>query len=411
VTDEALHFVSGAAEPRNAQEAASPFDLFARVLLGRAPDKRSASLVRWARSEASREVAAGRVPVAGAEVAAYRLLYRAARSEAAEIRASDPVSAKTRWECAIEGLATLRHRQRAGVALRFLAGLTLADVAEVLGVRETQARGIVESGIAGIVRAVGGPIDVRRALRVAAQRLVSPPKPAQQAPPPPVAMPRRVIRTLLAPPPLLAPMPQAARLSPVEALIAPLPEPATPAETSASAEDPISIPEPAAPPPLPAPSPHEVLEPVLPAPVILRPRRVLAPAWSREALPRRLAVAIAVALLCAVTLAPSSSPRPRPVAAPAGTIVATSAAFGDDDSSLLEARRLFSLLPAPPSSVLVAVRRGESLWTISARALGDARRWPELWRANRGRAMSGGERFMNPAVIRPGWKLALPGSA
>jgi sigma-70-like protein len=401
VTDEALNFISGAAEPGSAHE--TPFDLFARVLLGRPADDRSAYLVRWSRSEASREVAAGRVPVAGAEACAYRLLYRAARAEAAEIRVTRSVSGKTRWERAMEGLATLRHRQRAAVALRFLAGLSVADVAEVLGVRESQARGIVEAGISGIVRAVGGPIDVRRALRVAAQRLVLPPKAQQEAPPPPTAMPRRVIRTLLAPPPLLAPAPQPARVSPVEALIAPLPEPLV-----TSIPEPVSIPQPAAPPPLPMPSPRSSVQPALPPVVVLRPRRTVAPAWSREALPRRLALAIAVALLCAVTLAPATAGPPRPTVS-AGTVVAASV-FGTEESSLLEARRLFALLPTPPSRATL-VHRGDSLWSISARAFGDARRWPEIWRANRGRAMGGGERFMNPAVIRPGWRLELPGSA
>jgi nucleoid-associated protein YgaU len=203
---------------------------------------------------------------------------------------------------------------------------------------------------------------------------------------------------------LLAPIEPAARVSPVEALIAPLPQPAVEVAGTEPVPDPISepvaIPEPAELPPLPAPIPLDIIP-------VLKPRRVLAPAWSREALPRRLAVAIAVAMLCAVTLMPASARLPRPDAA-TGTIVAASV-FASDDASLGEARRLFALLPIAENPGVV-VRRGETLWSISARSLGDARRWTELWSANRGRAMAGGERFMNPAVIRPGWRLKLPRS-
>jgi nucleoid-associated protein YgaU len=64
--------------------------------------------------------------------------------------------------------------------------------------------------------------------------------------------------------------------------------------------------------------------------------------------------------------------------------------------------------PAGPVAAVYAVRAGDTLWSIAARALGDPFRWQEVWRVNAGRRMNDGSRFVDPDLIRPGWRLSLP---
>jgi|GEM_PF-2565433 len=52
--------------------------------------------------------------------------------------------------------------------------------------------------------------------------------------------------------------------------------------------------------------------------------------------------------------------------------------------------------------------RGDHLWGIAERFLGDGFRWTELWEANRDREMGAGWRFTNPNLIYPGWEIVLP---
>lgn len=54
------------------------------------------------------------------------------------------------------------------------------------------------------------------------------------------------------------------------------------------------------------------------------------------------------------------------------------------------------------------VRRGDHLWGIAERFLGDGFRWVEIWERNGGGEMAGGLRFTNPNLIHPGWMLELP---
>lgn len=61
--------------------------------------------------------------------------------------------------------------------------------------------------------------------------------------------------------------------------------------------------------------------------------------------------------------------------------------------------------PATPSTYIVV--RGDCLWTIAERQLGDPQRWPELARLNLGRTMPDGRIFTDPSLILPGWTLLL----
>ncbi len=79
------------------------------------------------------------------------------------------------------------------------------------------------------------------------------------------------------------------------------------------------------------------------------------------------------------------------------------------------------LLPAGPAVLaitgcehLYTVVRGDSLWAIAERCLGDGRRWPEIWQLNENKfwpAVSGYKRFDDPDLIYPRWTLKLPASA
>ncbi|UCE85524.1 MAG: LysM peptidoglycan-binding domain-containing protein [Deltaproteobacteria bacterium] len=47
------------------------------------------------------------------------------------------------------------------------------------------------------------------------------------------------------------------------------------------------------------------------------------------------------------------------------------------------------------------VEPGETLWTIAADAMGDARLWPAIYRANR-------DQIKDPALVYPGQRLSIP---
>ncbi len=59
-------------------------------------------------------------------------------------------------------------------------------------------------------------------------------------------------------------------------------------------------------------------------------------------------------------------------------------------------------------TVTYRVARGDHLWGIAERFLGDGFRWDEIWQANRDRDMGGGWRFTDPQRIYPGWEIVLP---
>jgi len=56
------------------------------------------------------------------------------------------------------------------------------------------------------------------------------------------------------------------------------------------------------------------------------------------------------------------------------------------------------------------VQRGDTLWGIAERELGDPLRWSELYRLNAGRPQPGGRTLTDANWIDPGWTLVLPAS-
>lgn len=213
--------------------------VFAALLLGRPfdePDLAIRACTRWAQAESRRAVSTGRAPVERAELLAFRLIYRALRAEAAAVKpsAAGPAKGEAQWRRTLGAMSSIRHRQRAALTLRYMFGLTDSDAGWVIGIKD--ATPVLAPAIQRVVRVLGGPADVPRALRTAGKKLC-PPVMAVQLPP--VArLPRPVIRTLIAPPladpqttepDTAAPEPEAKR-SPVEVLIGahPRPEPCIP---------------------------------------------------------------------------------------------------------------------------------------------------------------------------------------
>jgi two-component SAPR family response regulator/LysM repeat protein len=58
--------------------------------------------------------------------------------------------------------------------------------------------------------------------------------------------------------------------------------------------------------------------------------------------------------------------------------------------------------------VVYTVERGDTLWGISARFLGDPLRWPEIYEQNRGAALVDGRTLRDPNLIWPELRLRLP---
>jgi DNA-binding SARP family transcriptional activator len=63
---------------------------------------------------------------------------------------------------------------------------------------------------------------------------------------------------------------------------------------------------------------------------------------------------------------------------------------------------------APSAPVTYTVQRGDTLWGIAQRELGDPLRWSEIYQLNVGRSQPGGATLTDPHWIDPGWTLVLP---
>lgn len=69
--------------------------------------------------------------------------------------------------------------------------------------------------------------------------------------------------------------------------------------------------------------------------------------------------------------------------------------------------------PAQPATTSdnYVVQRGDTLWGIAQRELGDPLRWSEIYSLNEGRPQPGGVTLTDPHWIDPGWTLVLPATA
>jgi hypothetical protein len=376
MSGEALHSIPGT--QNRGREARGILHVFAQTLLCAHIEPISAeidALVRSADAEATRMADGGRVELALRDRTAFRLVYRALRDRAARVRPGEIVS-EPRWMRAVSALSWLRHRQRAALILDAMTPLTVADIAEVTNVSESEAERIIATAVSSVARALGRPTDVRQDLAQAAKELGSLQVvlPASSAEP---AFPRRVVRLLLEKPQARAPEPPTFApelaitpdMTPVDVLLA-----------RSEAEEPdITFAAPTPPkPPIP-----------IPAAVRRRDRRV-----ARDGL-----VALGALVVVIFALLPmSSSAVHSPIHHPSSPVV----------QAVTKTVHQAAPTKAVVTKAVVRVARGDSLWGIAERRLHDPMRWREIWRLNRGKLMKTGQRFTDPNLIRPGWVLKIP---
>jgi hypothetical protein len=104
----------------------------------------------------------------------------------------------------------------------------------------------------------------------------------------------------------------------------------------------------------------------------------------------------AAVVLTDITTPPrvEAAPTPPPAAAMAATAATTPAASSGP-------------VPRPATSTYV-VQRGDTLWGIAERELGDPLQWSKIYALNEGRSQPGGVALTDPHWIDPGWTLLLP---
>jgi LysM repeat protein len=67
-----------------------------------------------------------------------------------------------------------------------------------------------------------------------------------------------------------------------------------------------------------------------------------------------------------------------------------------------------STTPATRSFVEVAVRRGDTLWSLAQTHLGSGERWPQIWALTKGMSQPDGRQSLEPSKIRVGWIVRVP---
>lgn len=98
----------------------------------------------------------------------------------------------------------------------------------------------------------------------------------------------------------------------------------------------------------------------------------------------------------------AAAPISRSVEAPLERHVAS---FGEPDTGPSTAASALSVETVPAT---YTVTRGDHLWGIAERFLGDGFRWVEIWKLNQQRTMTDGRTFVDPNLIYAGWQLELP---
>jgi DNA-binding SARP family transcriptional activator len=90
---------------------------------------------------------------------------------------------------------------------------------------------------------------------------------------------------------------------------------------------------------------------------------------------------------------------------------ASPAATGVGPPAMASPTRATTPAQAPVRATTYVVQRGDTLWGIAERELGDPLRWSEIYQLNVGRPQPGGTTLSDPHWIDPGWTLLLPAAA
>lgn len=121
---------------------------------------------------------------------------------------------------------------------------------------------------------------------------------------------------------------------------------------------------------------------------------------------------LAIRLATALALVMPFTPRVASAASlPAATPVVVSVSPAASAAFTFEAALGSPIAPstAEATTAVHTVRPGDTLWDLAAEHLGDPLRWRELFDANRGNAQVDGNCLDDPGLLRPGWRLILPG--
>jgi DNA-binding SARP family transcriptional activator len=128
--------------------------------------------------------------------------------------------------------------------------------------------------------------------------------------------------------------------------------------------------------------------------------------------------AVAVLLLTSPQLPVRSAPHDVAALLPLRAPMVMSATL-DAPIASSNGHRTPTATPAPPATIerasvekkMYDVRRGDTLWDIADRHLGDPERWREIARLNYDRPQPDGRSLTNSHWIYPGWRLLLPADA
>jgi DNA-binding SARP family transcriptional activator len=107
----------------------------------------------------------------------------------------------------------------------------------------------------------------------------------------------------------------------------------------------------------------------------------------------------------------ASGPSPSPVPSPATSPAPDQSTGALPDTHPPSTAEQVDMPAVSPTSTRYTVEAGDTLWSIADHLYDDGTDWPLLARANLGQLMAGGERFVDPSLILPGWVLTVPDDA
>ena len=141
----------------------------------------------------------------------------------------------------------------------------------------------------------------------------------------------------------------------------------------------------------------------------------------QQAFASQLVAAVAALSVLAPAAATAAAAGPPPPAAPVtsstsstSTVVAADAWAGASARLAAGERSADSAADSPVESAVeaawreVVVVRGDTLWELAERELGDPWRWPELFAASTRIVQPDGRRMADPDLILPGWTVRVP---